>query len=35
MRISVTRIAPRGGFSFAILPIPGLEPGQAILLNGV
>lgn len=29
MRISVTQIAPRGGFSFAILPLPGLEPGLA------
>lgn len=26
MRISVTRIAPRGGFSFAILAQTGLEP---------
>lgn len=26
MRISITRIAPRGGFSFAILAQTGLEP---------
>ena len=29
MRISVTRIAPRGGFSFAILAQAGLEPAPA------
>ena len=26
-RISVIQIAPRGGFYFAILALPGLEPG--------
>jgi hypothetical protein len=34
MRISVTRIAPRGGFSFAILAQTGLEPVQSFLTKG-
>ena len=34
MRISVIRIAPRGGFSFAILAQTGLEPVQSFLTKG-
>ena len=34
MRISVTQIAPRGGFSFAILVRTGFEPVRSFLTKG-